>query len=102
MTPVYGITVTDIGGARIFTANTKWDQIKTKDLKKGQQVKVEWTIPNVFNTGDFIISPAVADEDGSIIYDWVEGMGKFKVRKKISNLSYINADHSLTIKDDNG
>jgi ABC-2 type transport system ATP-binding protein len=96
--PVYGITIFDSVGQRVFVSNTLWLDHHTDDVVAGQQLTVTWTIPNIFNTGTFTISPAVADRDGSGIYDWVEAMTEFKVRKKIRSNAIMNVDHSIVIE----
>ncbi len=96
--PVYGITVLDAEGQRVFTSNTLWSQVDTADIAAGKTVTVAWRIPNAFNGGDFTVSPAVADNRGDVIYDWVEGMSAFKVRKHISNLSPINIKHDIKVQ----
>jgi ABC-2 type transport system ATP-binding protein len=95
--PVYGITVLDSAGQRIFASNTKWMKIKTKNLQKNKIVTVSWVIPNVFNSGDFTIAPAVADSAGNIIYDCIENALEFNVNKKNISNSYINVDHKIVI-----
>lgn len=97
--PVYGITIMDAAGQRVFTSNTLWSRVKTNDLSPKSQVMVLWKIPNAFNSGDFIISPAIADKSGSVIYDWLEGGASFKIRKNITSLAYINIEHRLTVKE---
>lgn len=95
--PVYGITILDAEGQRVFTSNTIWSKVTTSDLKDQQAVKVTWEVPNVFNTGTFKVSPAIADTTGSATYDWLDEAAEFKVRKKIHSISYINVDHKIKI-----
>lgn len=95
--PVCGITITDSMGQRVFQSNTLWSQIKTRSLQPGEELKVSWDVPNVFNTGTFNISPAIADYSGSTIYDWYEGMREFKVRKVLSSSAIINTDHEIKV-----
>jgi ABC-2 type transport system ATP-binding protein len=96
--PIYGITVMDAGGQRVFTSNTLWSKVKTSQLIEGQKVEVSWEFPNVFNTGSFSVSPAIADATGTITYDWLDDAHNFKVRKKTHSIAYINSDHKITIK----
>lgn len=95
--PVYGITIVDGAGSRVFTSNTKWSKVTTKDIKKGQATETTWEIPNGLLTGDYVISPAVASDDGHTTYDWREGLTKFKVRKTLQSSGLINIDHKITI-----
>lgn len=97
--PIYGITVLDSAGQRIFASNTMWSKVKTANLAAGQAVTVRWRIPNIFNTGSFIVSPAIADKTGATIYDWAEGFGSFKVRKRLTSMAYTNVEHDLTVSE---
>lgn len=99
--PVYGITVQDAAGKQVFASNTQWMHMATSPLHKEGQVTVSWQVPNVFNTGDYSVAPAVADETGSVIYDWRESVIKFKVRKQLHSNAVINVDHSIAVEDAN-
>jgi ABC-2 type transport system ATP-binding protein len=95
--PVYGITVLDASGQRVFDSNTMWLRVPTTSLNADEKVTAEWKLPNVLNTGDYTVAPAVADEYGSIIYDWREDVIKFKVRKALHSSTHINVDHKITV-----
>jgi hypothetical protein len=60
-------------------------------------MSLTWHVPNIFNTGTFVISPAVADRTGSTMFDWVEAMAEFKVRKQLRSNAVMNAAHTITI-----
>ncbi|HSH55350.1 MAG TPA: Wzt carbohydrate-binding domain-containing protein, partial [Candidatus Limnocylindrales bacterium] len=96
--PVYGITVTEAGGQRVFQSNTMWSHERTADVRKGGVVTVEWVIPNVFGTGEYIVTPAVADEFGNIIFDWHDDLVRFKVRKRMQSSALINVKHAINFK----
>lgn len=96
--PVYGITINDSAGVDVFQSNTLWSDVKTSPMTKGAQVEVEWTIPNAFNSGQFTLSPAVANRLGTIMYDWRDELISFKVHKKRHSAAIINVPHELTLK----
>lgn len=93
--PVYGITIKDPSGLKVFSSNNLWLSLKSKDLNKGDTQYVIWRIPNYFNTGEYTITPAAADTYGSETYDQVEDMGSFKIRKKRTTSGLINAPHEV-------
>jgi ABC-2 type transport system ATP-binding protein len=93
--PVYGITIKDINGSKVFTSNNLWLSLKAKNLSKGERQKVTWEIPNVFNTGELFISPAVADSFGSEVYDSVDEFIALKIRKKQTTSGVININHGM-------
>jgi ABC-2 type transport system ATP-binding protein len=97
-TPVYGMTVRDVAGNRIFASNNIWLVQKSHNLKQGDVQRVVWSVPNVFSTGDYTISPAVADMSGNEVYDSIDDMLNFKVRKKLYSSALINASHSMKIE----
>lgn len=96
--PVYGITISDASGQRIFASNTLWAKSNTEALGKNQEAKIIWEVPNIFNTGSFFIAPAAADRSGSIIYDWRDEYASFKVRKRVHSTALTNVEHSLKVE----
>lgn len=95
--PVYGMTISDLSGQIVFQSNTLWCKKPVEDLKAGDTVTVQWVVPNVFNTGTYVLSPGCADKSGSEIFDWIDEASKFKVQKKQKSHGIINADHELNI-----
>jgi ABC-2 type transport system ATP-binding protein len=95
--PVYGITITDAEGRRVFQSNTLWTHTKTETVNENQVISVEWVVPNVFNTGSYFISPAVANRNGSVIYQWRDATAVFKVRKELESSAIINLPHSIKV-----
>lgn len=95
--PVYGITVTDGAGDIVFQSNTLWRKTQTGTLKVGLPATVEWTIPNVFNTGTYFVAPALADSTGTETYDWVEEAASFDVAKQQKSHGYMNVEHGIKI-----
>jgi len=95
--PVFGITINNSAGVNVFDSNTLWSFIETKNLAKDETVSVSWDIPNIFNSGNYTISPAVANTHGVEMYEWAEDMISFKVRKSKIATSIINTKHKITI-----
>ena len=95
--PVYGITVNNSAGINVFDSNTLWSYMKTKRLIKGDTAVAKWIIPNVFNSGNYTISPAVANKSGLEMYEWVQDMKSFKIRKSEEATSIINIKHKIII-----
>jgi hypothetical protein len=96
--PIYGIIISDSTGAEIFASNTTWYAAKVSDIKAGMTQEVTWSVPNIFNTGTYKISPAVANNNGTLVYDWREAMAEFKVRKKLESTAIVNMAHHLEIQ----
>ncbi|PJE65271.1 ABC transporter ATP-binding protein [Candidatus Saccharibacteria bacterium CG10_big_fil_rev_8_21_14_0_10_47_8] len=96
--PVYGITIYDSAGENIFQSNSMWLREQTSEITPGLEVEVIWDIPNIFNSGSFTASPAVADKAGSVIYDWRDELATFKVRKTLQSAAFANVAHTMRIK----
>jgi ABC-2 type transport system ATP-binding protein len=96
--PVFGITVTDLTGQIVFQSNTLWRKIPVSNLAKNEHVELEVDIPNAFNTGTYLISPAAATRDGTHVYDWREDMARFKVTKEQKSHAIINMSHRIELK----
>lgn len=95
--PVFGITIKNSSGVNVFDSNTLWAKVATKDMKNGDVAGIEWDIPNAFNTGDYEISPAVANKYGVEMYDWIDTASKFKIRKEKIATSVININHKIRL-----
>lgn len=96
--PVYGLTINDGTGQSIFVSNTLWLGTKTNNLNANGRAEVRWEIPNMFNTGDYYVSPAVAGDKGYVPYDWRENFGRFKVRKSLQSTGITNIKHQIKLK----
>lgn len=96
--PVYGVTITDGTGAIYFQSNTLWRHVPVRDQSAGSTVTIQLNIPNVFNAGTYLVSPAVSDSSGTSVYDWRENYAKFDVMKQQKSHGFINAKHDLTVR----
>ena len=96
--PVYGITIADAAGQRLFVSNTMWMEMKTDNIKNGETITVEWEVPNSFNSGDVFIGPAVASSNGYTSFDWRENFVRLKIRKTLISSGFINAPHRIKIE----
>lgn len=96
--PIYGITIFDGAGERAFVTNNMWVPQKVEPAHKGEIVLVTWTLPNVFNSGTFTITPAVAGSAGTVVFDQVEDMINFKVRKRNISNAHVNVPHTMDVK----
>ncbi|MGH9856772.1 MAG: ABC transporter ATP-binding protein [Acidobacteriota bacterium] len=95
--PVYGITIFDAAGHRAFTSNNMWLQKKFPTIRKGEKVSVVWHIPNIFNTGTYVVTPALAKAGGAVTMDQIEEAASFKIHKQQRSNAYTNPPHDITI-----
>lgn len=99
--PIYGITIFDAAGQRIFASNTMWQRVPVKSVDKNTKVKVTWIVPNIFNNSTFTVTPAIAEKGGTIIQDQVDEMAKFRVRKSKNSNAFTNPTHKTIIIEEN-
>jgi ABC-2 type transport system ATP-binding protein len=95
--PVYEMTIYDGIGQRVFASNSIWAHNKTAAVMKKDQIKTEWTIPNVFASGVFTVSVSAGMSGGSVVLDRVENAGKFQVNKKNYSNAITNLDYKMKV-----
>lgn len=95
--PVFGITILDMSGLAVFQSNTLWCKVPTSDMKAKDVTELNLEIPNVFNTGTYLVSPAVSDRSGAAVYDWCEDMARFKTTKVQKSHAMINTVHDISV-----
>ncbi|MEK7603246.1 MAG: ABC transporter ATP-binding protein [Patescibacteria group bacterium] len=95
--PIFGITLRDAAGQPLMLSNTKSLNKQTNDYEKDQQVTITWELENIFNTGRYSISPAVAAEDAITMFDWREDFLWLIVDKDFSLSGPIYFKHKINI-----
>jgi ABC-2 type transport system ATP-binding protein len=59
--------------------NSIIEQVKLPSIKKGQQLKIQWKVANIFNDDVYTIEPAVADGEDQGICEWWDNAAQFEV-----------------------
>ena len=95
--PVFGITINDATGAVVFQSNTLWRRTDVPDLQAGDEVTVEWAVPNCFNTGVYTVEPGIANTNGTESFHRVAEACQFEVVKKQKSHGYVNITHEVTV-----
>lgn len=95
--PIYGLTIYDSAGQRIFAGNNLWSQKKMKKISKNEEVLITWTIPNIFSSGTFRATPAIAASGGTVMLDQVEEAVVFKVRKRQISNAQTNLEYRMDV-----
>lgn len=94
--PVYGLIICDQDNNNVFVSNTLQQRKDTADQKAGDYNEMLWEIPNVFPSGKYSISPAVANSDGTSTYDWINEAVWFEVSRPINNIATVYVDHKIS------
>jgi ABC-2 type transport system ATP-binding protein len=77
--PVFGFSIKNAGDTQILGTNSQIKQQKMASLKSGDEVKITWSMPNVFNEGTHYVDAAIVHHDGSDVADWWEEAAVFEV-----------------------
>jgi ABC-2 type transport system ATP-binding protein len=96
--PVYGIVIRKNSGESVFTTNTKVEKISTGTVNPGDTIEIEYEIDNIFGNGNYTVSPAIANEDTNIFYDWRDDLVKFYVTGWENPHTEIHPKHSIKLK----
>ena len=95
--PVYGFLIKSSSGAPVYGTNSLLKKQPTDSLRKGERVRVTWSVPNVFSDGLHIVVIAIADRHGLAIYDWLEEAATFAVVKEEKTPYLVTLDASLEV-----
>ena len=82
---VLGFSIRGSDDNSIVGTNNKLVNKRLTGVKKGEQIKIEWQVPNIFNTGNYVVDVAIQNEDYSEVYDWWEGAASFMVQRSADN-----------------
>ena len=68
--PVYGFLIKSSTGVSILGANSLLKRQPTPSLKKGERMRLTWSVPNVFSDGLHHVDLAIVDRQGLAMYDY--------------------------------
>lgn len=80
--PVYGFLIKNSSGASILGTHSLLKRQATGSLKRGERVRVTWSVPNVFSDGLHHVDLGITDRQGLAIYDHWEEAASFTVVKE--------------------
>ena len=96
--PIFGFSIYNQAGTNILESNTRKEKIKTKQLKKGEEVKYTWVLPNIFANGNYDVSFAVCDQSITDYYDWLNHALNFRIDKDTVSNGIINPEIKVDYK----
>jgi len=76
-----GIKIKSASNTEVLGTNSNLEKITIPDVRKGDEVVLEWIIPNILSDGIFTIDPAIIHEDGVTVIDWWDNAKRFKIIK---------------------
>lgn len=94
---IFGISVMNSIGERLFGTNNTLQQIKLKEVHTGGKIVTEWQIPNIMNEGHYSVCPTIALPNGEVCDNWDEAR-QFRVYKEFSTSFPVDPAIGLKIK----
>lgn len=86
---IFGISIMNAAGARLFGTNTRLLKLPDRTMKKGDTYTVKWTIPHIFNDGTYDICPAVVSATGEVYDSW-DNAASFRVYEDFGTSFPVN------------
>lgn len=96
--PIFGLTIHNPVGMKVYESNTKWKHVDTGTMKAGSTHRVTWTIDNVFTNGEHLISPAIATRDATDFYDNWDEAAAFVIDKDEVTTAFTLAKSEVVIR----
>lgn len=97
--PLLGFVLKNDTDVAIMGTNTQLEKVKIRPLKKGEQVKLAWSFPNVFADGDHSITVAALYDNGVTTGDWWEEAITLRITRSVHAPFLIAPKINCTIED---
>jgi len=100
--PILGITIRDMNGNDIFITNTSMKKVSTGVYggKSQGTLNTIFEVENVLAPGKYFVSPAIANKEGEIFYDWKDDISSFKViNRKYQSGGIVDLEHKIMVKE---
>jgi ABC-2 type transport system ATP-binding protein len=95
---ILGFKVRAEDDTALIGSNTKLKGYELADIKKGQRLTVDWTFPNMFNTGRYFVDVVVQSENYEEVYDWWENAATFQVERNEDSSYPVHPMMSVAVK----
>ncbi len=95
---VIGYSIKNESGTILMGNNSTLLRQKVRKLTAGQDIEVEWTVPNILNVGRFFVDVAFVHENGVDVCDWWKDANNFVVDREPGNPYSINPEVKMKFK----
>ena len=95
--PIVGFNIKNTAGQVVCGTNSKILKSTLGDFHKGDDITIEWRIPNIFGDDSYTIETAVTHRDGVTQSDWWHSAGSFTVRNDESTPHPVSPRVKLTV-----
>lgn len=96
--PIFGISIMNKAGQRIFGTNTDLQRMKLTKLRRGEKYIINWVLPNIFNDGQYDVCLSAASPMG-VSHDSWDCAAPFLVNKEMSTSYPVDPPITITIRD---
>ena len=96
--PIFGIRIADHKGNIIYGTNTRLYKIRTGIFKKGDRVKITFSLKITLMGGEYSISPAVGYNDNKTYCDWINDMFTLNVIQRNIGEGISDLDPTINIE----
>jgi ABC-2 type transport system ATP-binding protein len=93
---VYGFVISDSSGTQILGTSSLQKRQECGGLAKGERVRIQWSVPNVFSDGLHYLEVAITDRRGLVVYDSWKQAASFRVLKEESTPYLVTPDVSFS------
>ncbi len=77
--PILGFLIKNQSGQQLVGTNSLVKRQQPGTIKKGETIKLKWSVDNVFSDGTYYVDIAINDRDGVTVCDWWEEAARFEV-----------------------
>jgi len=96
--PTFGFMVANEVRQPILGSNTNIEQVKIKPLRVGQEAKIQWKLPNIFNEGRFYIELVIMYKSVTEVADWWEDAKCFSITNEKRTPYIVNPPIGFSIE----
>lgn len=88
--PVFGFNIYNSRGMNILEGNTIRKKMKTRAMKKDDQVTLQWEFPNMLATDTYTLSVSSCDQSMAEFYDWYNEAVRFVIAKDGNTAGFVD------------
>jgi hypothetical protein len=96
--PIFGFSIKNTELTQLVGTNTVCENKKVPPLKHGQSFSLVWSVPNVFNTGQYYVDCTIAHDQATTVSDrWPEA-ASFSVNRVDNNPYLIRTEANFEFR----
>jgi hypothetical protein len=98
--PLLGISIANNSGQRLMGTNTQLCRLKLASFQAGEVRTLEWKIPNIFTSGDYVVGVAAEHMGGVDPLDWWNDAAAFTIQKIHPTPYVVYPKYEVSVVDD--